>query len=287
MSDPTFDHAAAHEWIADLALVPGSIDAALASPAAENRALVEHVAGCERCQADVVAWRAVQRTVGGALRTDSPGGRPDVEPIDAGPSLRRAVLASVRAGERATGAAAMAERPRPVASRVGGFQLPAPRVPSLLLGLAAALLVAIGGTVLLAGPGLQLMQQVGEAHALTGVVAAVDRILSDAEHRTVSLHDPAGRAAGTISWSSRDLVVLTAAIKPAAPGQVYRCWLSGSGRDTAIGRMEFAAGTAYWVGSLDEWASISLSPGTAFYVTLEDAAAGPSPAGPVVLEGEL
>jgi len=282
---PTLDHAAAHEWIADLALVPGGIEAVLAAPGAQNRALAEHVATCERCQADIAAWGAVQRTISGALRASAPGRRPDVEPIEAGAELRGAVLAAARG----TGPSAN-ERTRATMGgtpRIGGIQLPTPRIPSFVLGLAAALVVAIGGTVLLAGRAQQLVNQVTEARALSGVVAAVDRILADPDHRTVGLRDHAGQAAGTISWSSHDLVVLTTAIKPAAAGQVYRCWLVAAKGDTPIGSMEFAGATAYWVGSLDDWASISLSPGTSFYVTLESGPAGSDRAGPVLLEGEL
>jgi hypothetical protein len=287
MTDPMLDHAAAHEWIADLALVPGGIETALASPAPQNRALAEHVAGCERCQADIGAWRAVQQTVGGALRATASGQRRDLEPIEPGAELRRAVLAAARdARARPTEwPAGTSERPRQAS--IGGLHLPAFRVPSLVLGLAAAFVVAIGGTLLLAGPAQDLSHQIAEARALSGVVASVDRILSDGGHRTITLHDTAGRDAGTVSWSSHDLVVLTAAIQAPAAGQTYRCWLSGAKGETAIGSMEFAGGTAYWVGALDEWASISLDPGSTFYVTLESGAPGSSHAGPVVLEGDL
>ncbi len=285
MTAPMLDHAAAHEWIADLALVPGAIEAALASPAEQNQALADHVAGCERCQADIGAWRAVQRTVGGALRATAPGQRRDLEPIEAGAELRRAVLQAARDDRTrsARSSRGTTERTRPAF----GLQLPAFRVPSLVLGLAAALVIAIGGTLLLAGPATDVAHQLAESRALSGVVASVDRILADPEHRSVSLRDTSGRDAGTVSWSSHDLVVLTAAIDAPATGKVYRCWLSGPKGDTAIGSMEFAGGTAYWVGSLDDWASISLTPGTAFYVTLEDGASGPTRTGPVVLEGEL
>ena len=286
-SNPMLDHAAAHEWIADLALVPGAIDAALAAPGGQNRALAEHVGGCERCQADIAAWRAVERTVGGALRSTAPGQRRDLEPIEAGADVRRAVLAIAQApNSRPANGPGATELTR-VAAGLGGWHLPTFRIPSLVLGLAAALVVAIGGTLLLAGPAQQLAHQVGEARALGGVVAAVDRVLADPDPRTVGLRDTTGQPAGTISWSSHDLVVLSASITAPATGQVYRCWLSGPNGDTAIGSMEFAAGTAYWVGSLDEWASISLAPGTAFYVTLEQGPAGSNRAGPIVLEGEL
>ena len=38
-----------------------------------------------------------------------------------------------------------------------------------------------------------------------------------------------------------------------------------------VGQMQFAGGTAYWVGSLDEWATWEIGPETHFVVTLEAA----------------
>jgi len=278
MTDPIVDHAAAHERIADLALEPGGLEVALASPAPENRALAEHVAGCERCLADIAAWRGVHRTLGSALRLGAPGQRPDLEPIEAGADLRRAVLAS----------ASEQTRPQPAsAPRLGGIQIPALRIPSLVLGLAAALVVAIGGTLLLAGPATDLARTVAEARSLSSVVAATNRVLADPHHTVVALATSDGAPAGSISWSSQDLVVLTSALTPPQAGSVYRCWLVGPSQEKPIGEMAFTAGTAYWVGSLDDWASIALRPGWSFYVTLESGPAGSKRSGPVVLEAEL
>jgi hypothetical protein len=51
--------------------------------------------------------------------------------------------------------------------------------------------------------------------------------------------------------------------------------------------MEFAGSTAYWVGSLDDWASISLEPGTRFIVSLESTDGSSTRTGSVVLEADL
>ena len=56
-----------------------------------------------------------------------------------------------------------------------------------------------------------------------------------------------------------------------------------------VGQMQFAGGTAYWVGSLDEWATWEIGPETQFVVTLEAAErAGPNRhAGPLGRPGQL
>jgi hypothetical protein len=267
------DHAGAHERIADLALEPGGLAAALTTDGSGDRDLAEHVAGCELCQADIAAWRGVQATIRRSLEATGPDGRADIDPIEPGDVLRRRILE-----------AAGTSQPR---VPVRPFRAWNPRVPQMLLGLAAALVVAVAGTFLLAGPVTDLSQQVGEARALTGVVTAVDRILAESDHRVVALTTPGGQAGGSVAWGSHDLVVLASALEVPPSGSVYRCWLVGGDQDTAVGRMQFAGGTAYWVGSLDEWASISLKPGTEFYVTLETGPPGSMRAGPVILEGTL
>lgn len=271
------DHAEAHERIADLALEPGALAGALRGEARHD-ALAEHVATCERCQADVAAWRGVEATIQRSLQPGEPGARADIDPIEAGPEVRRRILAS-----------AGVER-EPARARAGSMTfLRERRVPPALLGLAAALVVAIGGTFLLAGPATTLLQTVDQARELQAVVAAVDRVLADTDHATATLQTPAGQPAGTIAWSSRALVVLTSALAAPSPGHVYRCWLSTGNTETLVGRMDFAGGTAYWVGSLDEWASISLAPGTHFLVSLEpsDATSSAGRSGTVVLSASL
>ena len=276
------DHAAAHERIADLALEPGGLEAALA-PDAPDRALAAHVITCEACQADVATWLGVHGRLGRALAAGRPGERPDIDPIEPGTSLRAGVLA----------AATAEPRPRAIPTAGRGVARPAflgiqlPRFSSTLVGLAAALVVAVGGTYLLAGPTANLLQTVDEARTLSAVVTAVNRVLADPDHRVVGLRTPDGRSGGSITLARHDLVILTSAISEPAEGSVYRCWLRGADDEILIGRMHFARGTAYWVGSLDEWASISLAPGTGFFVSLETGPEGAHHSGPVVLEADL
>ncbi|HKB27928.1 MAG TPA: anti-sigma factor [Candidatus Limnocylindrales bacterium] len=272
------DHAEAHERIADLALEPRDLETLLASESPDDRALAEHAAGCDTCRAELDAWQGVHRTLVGALRTDRPGARIDVEPIEPDDALRAGILAAARADRSSQ---------RATPARISPVAIANSRIWSPLLGLAAALVVAVAGTFLLAGPGASLLHTVDEARALSGVVASVNRILAEPNHEVAQLKTTAGQSGGSVAWASRDLVVLTSALTIPGQGQTYRCWLASGGVETAIGRMEFAGTTAYWVGSLDDWASISLEPGTRFIVSLEPTDGLATRTGAVVLEADL
>jgi hypothetical protein len=239
--------------------------------------LAEHVAGCDTCRADLDTWQSVHRTLARAMRTDRPGARLDVEPIEPGDELRARVLGLARTPKGPVEAIV----PAPIA-------IASARAWSPLLGLAAALVVAIAGTFLLAGPASDVLRTVDEARALSGVVASIDRVLAEPDHDVAVLQTAAGASAGTVTWSSRDLVVLTSALSSPAQGQTYRCWLTSPQGETWVGKMDFAGRTAYWVGSLDEWASISLEPGTHFIVSLEPSdASNQTRTGSIVLDAEL
>ncbi|MBI3751100.1 MAG: hypothetical protein HY263_05525, partial [Chloroflexi bacterium] len=56
-----------------------------------------------------------------------------------------------------------------------------------------------------------------------------------------------------------------------------------------IGVMDFAGDTAYWTGSVGDWAAVAFDPGTQFVVTLEADGGMPpsSPTTPAVLVADL
>jgi len=96
-----------------------------------------------------------------------------------------------------------------------------------------------------------------------------------------------GAVGGSISWSSQDLVVLSTALEPPVAGQRYACWLvEGSGSASMIGQMYFAGHTAYWVGSLDQWATFRIGPTTRFAVTLQQPGSTVF-SGPIYLSADL
>lgn len=252
----SMDHAAAHERIEDLLLEPTRLAELEGSTSADDVALRDHVADCAACRADLDAWRAIQHSIAGALPASESAAIAAVQPVELPPSLRAATIDAIRRPQPRSVVTAL----RPTRNR--------PRF-GVWLGLAASIVV-------LAGAGLVTIDQVNQraaaqadAQALTTTLAAVDRVLAEPDHRAVALRTSAGATAGSISWSSHDLVVLTTALSAPVAGQRYRCWLEDGGTSVAIGWMDFAGQTAYWVGSLDAWATFKIGPTTRFVVTLE------------------
>jgi Anti-sigma-K factor rskA len=297
------DHAAAHERLADLALEGDALDRLAASAMPEDRALLGHLEGCDACQAEVAASAALRD----ALRTafQAMPDLPSLDPIQPPPALRAGVLAAARqeprtgtfsgparatagasAADASTGGSGELDRRRPVVLGSRGRWLAgvASRWPAAIA--AALVLAVVGGAV-----GLQLGRRSGEedAASMVGVVATLDRVLTAEPHWVAPLQ--AGTATvGSVSWSKSDFAVLTTALRPPADGRVYRCWLEHDGRWAVIGQMDFGGTTAYWTGSVGDWATLDVSDGTRFVVTLESSAS-PAPNGvptsPIVLQADL
>jgi hypothetical protein len=75
------------------------------------------------------------------------------------------------------------------------------------------------------------------------------------------------------------------ALEPPPPDKVYRCWIERDGVRSPVGQMWFSGGTAYWNGSLDEWARTSFEAGGTFGISLEPVS---GPAGnPAILAADL
>jgi len=291
------DHAAAHERIVDLALEADGLARLETSTAPEDRDLLAHVRTCAACQADVAASRRLSdnlhQALGGVRETG--GGQPEaaVQPIMAPDSLRAAVLEAAHAerAERtlpATPSTGASHRPTATrwAARLLGSRPWSP--PRWAAGLAAALVIAILGGV--TGMQLQRSAQGPGTESVAGVVASLDRVLAADDHRIVQLRAADGTVAGAVAWSRRDFAVLASSLSEPPTGQIYRCWLEWSGKSASIGVMEFTGTTAYWTGSVGEWAAVAFDPATRFVVTLEPATSGtvPSqPSSPVVLQADL
>ncbi len=273
------DHAEAHERIADLALDPGQLSGLAASEAAEDSALRRHVTECSRCQHELAEWHDFQAALNDAVTANR---REQLEPIAPPADLRQKVLASVRAEPRSVGTATTADvipltRRRPL---TGGA----------LLALAAVLaLVAVGlGTLVARDQASRLDATLMESRRLSDTVSALSRVLAAPDHHTVTLLAADGNGRGSIAWSRHDLVVLASPLAAPASGEVYRCWLDYEGTETAMGKMWFVDGNAFWVGSTGDWAAIDLDPEKQFLVTLEPTTnLGDTHQGPIVLQANL
>ena len=277
----TMDHAAAHERIEDLLLDPARLRMLESSTAPEDVALVEHVAGCAACRADLEGWEHLEQHVAEALPRSVDAARDAVEPIELPPSLRAQVIGAVRDAQRdPERPAARPSEPAPIRagarnrSRLGAWA-----------ALAASIAVILGASAITVDQLAQRAAAQAEARGLASALAVVDRIMA-ADHAVVELRTSSNEPAGTISWSRHDWVVLTSALQKPSVDREYLCWLETDGRSVPIGRMEFAGGTAYWVASLDEWQTWELGPTTRFVVSLE-APGTDQRTGPAVLEAML
>ncbi|MEO8207645.1 MAG: anti-sigma factor, partial [Chloroflexota bacterium] len=148
----------------------------------------------------------------------------------------------------------------------------------------AALVVLLAGARVVVDRTTQQDQARRDVAALEAVSAATERLLRDPSHRVVELTTTTGGPGGSISWSAHDFVVLTSVLVPPPEGQVYRCWIERDGTRSPVGQMAFAGLTAFWYGSLYEWATTSFGSGV-FGVSLEPAS-GPE-GHPPVLSGNL
>lgn len=277
------DHAAAHERIADLLLEPARLAGLDRSADPVDVALREHLATCADCRADLESWRRLGRAVGQALPANAAAATEAVEPIEAPPSLRARVIGAVHDAAQ-EGAAHEGSVGTPVslqAQRERSVERGARRLAPWL-GLAASLIVIVGASWITLDQARLRGNAEAEATALTNIVAAVDRVLAG-PHKIVELRHPNGASAGSISWSRHDWVVLTTALTAPPADQRYKCWLDEAGSSVFVGQMHFAGGTAYWIATLDEWATWEIGPETQFVVTLEAADAQDRTGTPVLL----
>jgi hypothetical protein len=269
----TMDHGAAHERIEDLVLEPKHLSALAESSEPADIALREHLASCPTCRADLAGWEQLQRRLSAALPGSAEAATAAVEPTELPPSLRAAVISAARDADRSPAPTSIV-RARPRRAIVGW------------LGLAAALVIVAGAGLFTLDQASRRATAEADTQALTSALGAVDRVLAAPDHWVVPLRNPAGTASGSISWSSNDLVVLTTALAPPPAGQQYLCWLREPGSSSVIGKMYFAGRTAYWIGSLDEWATFRIGTDTRFAVTLSPIDGG-LPSDPEVLSADL
>lgn len=292
-------HSEAHEQLADLALEPAALEALAgtldgARGGRDVDPLSAHIAICDDCRTELDSWRRLHGTVLTAL--DGPGGSIALADLAADPPV--AAPASLRAA-----IAAIPVRDRPVASTgsagraMGPGQAPMPgaslragrsgvsRLAIQLMSLAAVIAVVIlaGGLVL--NQSRQLDQARADTAALASVTASLDRVILDPAHHAVALTAADGSTAGSVVWSSHDLVVLTTALAKPPADSVYRCWVERDGKRSPIGKMFFADGTGYWTGALDDWATTSFAAGSTFGISLEPVAG--STGSPAVLQAAL
>jgi hypothetical protein len=156
---------------------------------------------------------------------------------------------------------------------------------SWIASIAAVVVLSVVATAALVGSRAN-----EEVDALANVASWNVGIASAGDGRHVPLRAAAGSPAGsargelTFARSTGALVVVVKDLAEPSDGREYRCWLQApDGSRTRVGRMDFAGGISYWVGTVSALAGAA--PGTTFVITLVDR--GGDPAGTAVLVGEL
>ena len=256
-------HAEAHERLADLALEPGRLTRLDTDPSPGAAELRRHVAGCERCAADLAGWRQTWAEVDRLL--PGSGARPDpIGLVSAPPALREQTLTAARAErERARGGAPAGGRSVSVlpAHRPRGRQA----LPWMVA--AAALIVAVAGGAFGWSQSREVDQLRARTARLETVAATFERVLASEKHWTITLRTADGTAGGTLAWSSAEIVMVTTGLPRPGPGQAYRCWVEVNGVRTRMGTLAFSGATGYWTDGMYSWAE-AIGPGARYGVSL-------------------
>ena len=282
------DHSEVRELLEDAAIEPGGLERLMAGDTPTASIVAGHLAGCADCAEELERLR---RSVGLI--------RPTVQLVPP-PELRERTLAYVAALGRPRGAA-MATDPAPVpAPAAVPAPVPAPVEPApptpitsrmrpsrlgWFASLAAALIVAVGGTTLVLNANHAATTQAlaDEVDALGDVARWTLRVDSQPDVRRIELVSATGTTtSGSLVYSpsSTELVVVAEHLAPATAGHEYRCWVDVDGKRTGIGKMFFGGELAYWVGDVKSVADVP--PGAKFGVSLVDLTSTEAP-GEVVL----
>lgn len=296
------DHDDVRELLEDAAIDPGGLERLMAGDTPSAALVAGHLAACPDCAEELARLHRAVGMIRPVVRSVPP------------PELRERTLAHIAAvgrprGDPASEAATARPSSAPVAAPHAGVQpdfpagasiprelvtlRPAPgrgRLPALA-ALAAALIVAVGGTglVVTAARDGEARQQAAEIDALGDVARWTLRVGAQPDVRRVAL-SPVDRAPGgmnatgelVFSPASKELVVVAERLPLPPAGREYRCWVEVDGKRTSIGKMFFGGDLAYWVGEVGQVAG--LQPAVQFGVSLVDLDGSTGP-GEAVLAG--
>jgi anti-sigma factor RsiW len=298
MTKDLMDHSEVRELLEDAAIEPGGLDRLMAGDTPTASIVAGHLAGCDECAEELERLRRSVGLIQPTVRAVPP------------PELRARTLAYVAALGRPRGGASdvpTITSAVPVVAPVStpvvpvGSAEPSPVTPfapaagrrrdrRLRIGwvasLAAALIVAVGGTTLVlnADHSTTSARLFDEIDALGDVARWTLRVDAQPDVRRIQLASATGsQATGTLVFSptSTELVIVADHLAPAPAGREYRCWVERGGQRSAIGKMFFGGSLAYWVGDVPQVAG--LAPGARFGVSLVDLGTNGAPSEPVLI----
>ena len=280
------EHAEALERIEIAAVEPEGLDRLMAGDTPDAAAVAGHLAGCPSCADELVRIRRSSTVAREVIQAE-----PD-------PELRERTLAFVRAVGRdrstvedvavAAGAASISVLPAPASPVQAGAARRADRRGWAVLGVAAALVIAVGAGYLAGGSAERVNTTASENEVAILSDAAVTAVQIQAQpdaQRVALAPTAAGQGAdGTLSFSpsSGELVAVAIGLVVEGPNEEYGCWVEVDGQRQRLGRM-------YWAGDVWTWAGPvegldALPPGAVFGVSLTSTDGG---SGEPVLTGSL
>ncbi len=283
-------HGDVRERLELAALEPGGLDRLTAGDAPDAAVVAGHLAGCSSCLLELDRLRRSTSILRDIIVAAPPA------------ELRERTLAFVRElgvprGSATAGGIASPATPAgtdrpgagssPVAGQARGLagrrdlRRPAAWIASIA---AAVVLSVVATTALLGARNSEEIDALARVASWNVGIAAA----SDGAHIPLRSNDgtSAGSPRGELSFarSTGALVVVVRDLAEPPAGREYGCWLQApDGSLTRVGRMDFAAGIAYWVGNVP--AVAKAAPGTTFGIWLVDR--GDDPAGAAALVGEL
>ncbi len=280
------EHAEALERIEIAAVEPEGLDRLMAGDTPDAAAVAGHLAGCPSCADELVRIRRSSTVARAVVQAE-----PD-------PELRERTLAFVKAvgRDRSTGVGVPVTAGAAAISVVPAGVLPAQVVPArradrrgwAVLGIAAALVIAVGAGYLAGGSAERANTAASENEVaiLSDAAVTAVQIQSQPDAQRVALvPTAAGQGAdGTLSFSpsSGELVAVAIGLVVEGPNEEYGCWVEVDGQRQRLGRMYWAGDVWTWAGPVEGLGA--LPPGAVFGVSLTSTDGGP---GEPVLTGSL
>lgn len=228
-----------------------------AAPGPDDAAVAAHVSACADCAAELSRLRAIAALLGDAIPATPPA------------ELRERTLAYVRdvGRDRSAISAPVSTGPAPAAAPLPiaipvAFPVRAPRrMPVLVrsLALAAAFILAVGGTALVVGSIARSDLEAERARnaALVATAESALRLLADPTAIHIPMQDGPGSAAGmaVVAPGTYDATVVAVGLPEPPAGQEYACYIVLDGRRVLVGRMEDGGSAYAWAGTIDALAT--------------------------------
>jgi len=254
------DHADVLEALDLAAVEPGGLTRLVVSPGPVGSAVVAHLAACDDCATELARLRRVD----GLLRAGM-GPGPTLELRERTLELIRGVGIergeAIERSEAAAGAVAAADAAAAVPIRLDERRRRGPGFTLWAASLAAAAVIAVGGTALVVGSAAQRTidaERAQNASAVAVAQSALGLVLDPTAIR-IPMASPSGTATGLVLVAPTDFktAVVAAGLPEAPVGKQYACYVVIDGARVLVGRMAERGDVYAWTGTVDAFAGVA------------------------------